>query len=91
MHDRKRILAGGAALAALALTPAAADARVNLNPWPPATPSAPPLASPAAPAAARPGFQWDDAAVGAVAGAALLGTAALGGGVARRRRTRLAS
>ncbi len=69
------------AIAALAL-PTAAHARVMKDPAVYPTPAP-------AHAAAAPGFQWDDAGIGAATTALLLGGGVLVAGAARRRRTPL--
>jgi hypothetical protein len=97
-HVTKRGLAAGLVIAAASF-PAAAEARLNLNPPAPtsASPSSivngrvPALPRAAAsvhqPAAAvQSGFQWDDAGIGAAGAAVLLGAGVAASGAARRRR-----
>jgi hypothetical protein len=71
------------AIAALFL-PTAAHARVMKDP------AVVPTPEPSQPAAA-PGFQWDDAGIGAATTVVLLGGGVLVAGAARRRRTPLPS
>jgi hypothetical protein len=83
------LAAAGAVLAAIA--PAAAYARVDLNPPVASVKSsqAPSAIVPSGRAAASSpaGFQWDDAGIGAAATAILVGAGAAASGVGRRRGT----
>jgi hypothetical protein len=80
MHKHKHWLAGALVIAAASF-PGAAQGRVMTDST--GHPSAPAPAPSAAPA---PGFQWDDAGIGAAGTVLLLGAGALAAGVARRRR-----
>jgi hypothetical protein len=70
-----------AALAAVAF-PAAASAKFDLNPTPPPTPPA----TAAPPASLSPGFQWDDAGLGAAGMLAVCGIAGASLVAVRQRR-----
>ena len=75
-----------AALAAAAF-PAAASAKFDLNPTPPPAPPAPALPV----ASSAPGFQWDDAGIGAAGTLALFGVAGASVVVVRQRRRHAAA
>ncbi len=90
----RRRLAGALLIAAASL-PAAAQARLNLDPEPAAGSSPPANVAPARPvprgvSGAQPGFQWADAGIGAAGTVLLLGTGALAYAAPRRRRAQRA-
>jgi hypothetical protein len=82
----RRGVTGGVVVAAISF-PAAAQAM-----WPPADPPSTPnsslvrLAVPSTSTSGQPGFQWEDAAIGAAGAVVLLGAGVSASGVARRRR-----
>lgn len=80
----KRTLAAGLAIGTVGV-PAAAQARLNLNP-PSDVPAPVANAAPVAPSA-QSGFQWGDAGLGAAGAIVLLGAGAAGTGTLRRWRT----
>ncbi len=83
----RRVVTGGVVVVAISF-PAAAQAMRPLAD-PPSTPSPSPVgrAVPSTSTSAQPGFQWEDAAIGAAGAVVLLGAGASASGVARRRRT----
>jgi hypothetical protein len=86
IHHIRRGVSGAVVVAAISF-PAAAQAMRPLAD-PPSMPSssAVGLAVPSTSTSAQPGFQWEDAAIGAAGAVVLLGAGASASGVARRRR-----